>query len=153
MINILGNLFSLLILPLDFAIVDFTLLIKTYYGFGFVFSLIIFLEYLTAKSIKKDPNRISVKTVLNYIKSYELKDSSIISPKWKALEEVFEKKNICIKELSSDIGASMGATKTLMSSLAEKGYISRKVYVNDNAELCYIASDKYKDRINLIKNK
>lgn len=140
MIAILDNLFSLLTIPVGFVLDNFIIFAITPVGFVSLFLLLILAEYLIVKSIISDPNRINIKKIVSYMKSYQPKYSSLNSFQRRAFDAISKKENICIKEISENIGITLGGTRKLVSELINKGCVVRKVNINDRRAFCYTVS-------------
>lgn len=143
MISILYNLISFPMLLVDFALDDLVLLLRTPAGLTMVFSSLIFAEYSTAKSIAKSPDKLNLKTIVNYIRNFKPRNVPLTTPQWAALDTIFINKNIGIKDISNNIGIKIGVTRKIISGLAIDGYITREVNTNDRRAFCYITSNKY----------
>lgn len=131
-------------LPMGFILDDIILFSTTPLGFIAAASSLIYFENMIIKSIAKDPNRIKLITITDYLKNYNFKDVSLFSPQWAALDAISNKKNICLEEISNSIGSTVSDTKRLVSNLVDGGYIMSKVDIRNKPALCYSAFNKYK---------
>jgi len=83
MINILDSLISLVLMRVDFILVDTILLLMNHTVFSILISLAVFFEYLVTKSIIEDG-----KTGFHDINNYISKDFS----EWKSTHKALQKR-------------------------------------------------------------
>mgnify|MGYP003395996009 CR=1 FL=1 len=124
MIVILDSLINVLTLQIGFILGNMIHLLLTPAGVVMAVSLLIYLEYLTIKSITKD-----MQWVLLYLNSHKFKNTFIATFQSTVLPIILKKKNI------------------LVSRLISKRHIIYNVNITDTYAFAFAPSHKYKEKI------
>ncbi len=127
---------------------SFILFLISPVGFLLSISLLIYLEYLTVKNIIKDPGTKRFATIIaNYIHQYRLKKMPLNLSEKVALDTVSRREDIGTKEIAENVGIAVTTTRKLMKDLADKGYVHRKINMNDRRSFSYAISPQYMQKM------